>query len=440
MLELTLFFTSTHMNAVSARQPWEGKVVEGKYPLLELLGTGPRGLVFRTEFSGPSGRQSGVVKLIPTHSGNIEAELSRIRGVMELSHSNLIKIFEAGQCQNRGEAAIYIVMEYAEENLGQVVPSRALTVSETEQLLAPLLEALSYLHAKGFVHGRVQPSNVMAVGDTLKLSSDRIRRAGEAAVVQSDNAGFSAPEAVKGELTPASDVWSLGATVVAALGRTSGISLGRTVSIVPESMPEPFKQIARECLRANPNERCTLEQIKSWLDKKTAPFWMKAPAKPSASPKAIKRMGVPLLTLGLVLGVLWFVHASRSGSAPRPESSESPAAPLSSASSASIGQKGSIPGEVAERVLPNISRGARNTITGKVKVTVQLNVDPSGNVTEARLTNPGPSKYFANQALQSARQWKFKPPQVDGQPAASEWSLKYFFGRAGTEVVPAQLH
>jgi len=112
--------------------------------------------------------------------------------------------------------------------------------------------------------------------------------------------------------------------------------------------------------------------------------------------------------------------------------------PSSRPAPAAEAQKGTVPGSVAERVLPNVSQGARNTIQGKIRVAVRLNVDASGNVTEARLTSPGPSKYFANQALQSAHRWKFKPRQVDGQPSASTWLLKYQFGRSGTEVIPSE--
>jgi len=81
---------------------------------------------------------------------------------------------------------------------------------------------------------------------------------------------------------------------------------------------------------------------------------------------------------------------------------------------------------------------ARNTIQGRIRVAVQVSVDTTGNVSEAKLTSPGPSRYFANQALQSARRWKFKPPQVDGRPTASAWLLKYQFGRSGTEVIPSE--
>jgi len=429
------------MTAASVREPWEGKTIEGKYPLLELLGTGPRASVFRTEFSGPNGRQNAAIKLIPTQSANIEAELSRIRGAMELSHPHLIKILDAGQCQIRGEAAIYIVMEYADENLGQVVPSRALTVGETKQMLPPLIEVLSYLHEKGFVHGRVQPSNIVAVGDTLKLSTDRVRKIADEAVVQSDNAGFAAPEAVSGKLTPASDIWSLGATLVAALARTSGIPVGRTLSIVPESMPEPFKQIAHECLQLNPSDRCTLEQIKIRLNR------MQASAPPtravgsvasiSSSRRVINAIGIPLLAVIALWGIARMVR-TKGNEAGTPNITV-PSSPAQDHSDSGT-QTGRVPGAVAERVLPTISQGARNTITGKVKVTVRVSVNSNGEVTEAHLTTAGPSKYFANQALQSARRWRFNPPRVDGQPVASEWQLKYFFGRGGTEVMPAPLH
>src|SRR5689334_14398508 len=163
------------MNAVSAIEPWQGKVVEGKYPLLEMIGTGPRGPVFRTQFPGPKGPQSAAIKLIPAEGKDAQAELSRLILSRAVSHPNLIRIFDAGQCEIRRQPTIYVVMELAEENLAQVLPSRALTAGEVEQMLPPLIDALSYLHRNGFVHGHVQPSNVMAVADTLKLSTDSIR-------------------------------------------------------------------------------------------------------------------------------------------------------------------------------------------------------------------------------------------------------------------------
>jgi TonB family protein len=421
------------MNAAHAREPWEGRVVEGKYPLLELVGSGPRGSVFRTEFSAKNGAQKAAIKIIPVEPASVEDQLSRLRLASQLSNSRLIKIFESGQCQIQREPAIYVVMEYAEENLAQVLPARALTASEAHQMLPPLLEALSYLHSQGLVHGHVQPSNILAVGDMLKLSTDCVCQAGSTDRQQAGKSGYAAPEAAKS--TPASDVWSLGATLVAALATESrGQPSEQELTMVPSSIPEPFRRIARECLHANPSDRCTLEQIKVWLDVNQ----QRPPVEPSTPPQsrglAVKiAVGVAVI-LAAFLG-LRLIRSAPSGS--RDQAAATQSAPPSPATAP---QEGTAPGAVADRVLPNVSQGARNTIQGKIRVAVRVSVDATGNVTDARLTSPGPSKYFANQALQSARRWKFKPPQTDGQPTASTWLLKYQFGRAGTEITPSETH
>ena len=62
-----------------------------------------------------------------------------------------------------------------EESLDGVLGERALTItSETREMLVPALAALDYLHKKGYAHSRLRPSNVMAVNDQLKLSTDCI--------------------------------------------------------------------------------------------------------------------------------------------------------------------------------------------------------------------------------------------------------------------------
>jgi len=73
-----------------------------------------------------------------------------------------------------------------------------------------------------------------------------------------------------------------------------------------------------------------------------------------------------------------------------------------------------------------------------VKVSVKVNVDRSGNVEDAELQSPGPSKYFARAALKAAQDWKFKPPMVGGQGVLSTWTLRFDFKRDGTTVVPTQ--
>jgi TonB family protein len=101
--------------------------------------------------------------------------------------------------------------------------------------------------------------------------------------------------------------------------------------------------------------------------------------------------------------------------------------------------KGTVYGKVSRQVVPNVPPIARDTITGKVKANVRVSVDPSGKVSEAKLVAHGESKYFARLALEAARQWIFTPAQVDGQAVASEWTLRFQFGRAGTQVFPTEV-
>jgi TonB family protein len=70
-------------------------------------------------------------------------------------------------------------------------------------------------------------------------------------------------------------------------------------------------------------------------------------------------------------------------------------------------------------------------------VRVKAHVDDKGNVSGAELDS-GSSGYFGNQALQVVRRWTFKPPQLDGQNAASEWILRFEFTPTATKVFPTQ--
>ena len=160
---------------------WEGQVVEGKYSLLRYLGGSEYSAVFLTEFRQNEGPQRAAIKLIPASTGGQDdLQLSRWGAAAELSHPHLISIFDGGRCEIGGAPLLYIVMECADENLAQVIPSRALTADEAREMLGAVLDALAYLHGKGFVHGHLKPANIMASDDQLKLSSDGIRRVGEA--------------------------------------------------------------------------------------------------------------------------------------------------------------------------------------------------------------------------------------------------------------------
>src|SRR6185437_9098148 len=166
-----------------------------------------------------------------------------------------------------GEDLLYVVMEYAEEMLSEVLPARSLTPNEAREMLGPVLEALAYLHGKGLVHGHLTPSNVLVINDQLKLSVDRVHAADEAGGVPPRFDDYDAPEAAREKLTAAADVWSLGVLLVEALTQhpPAWDRLGGGEPVVPESLPQPFGEIARECLKMDPARRCSLAAIQARL-------------------------------------------------------------------------------------------------------------------------------------------------------------------------------
>ena len=420
---------------------WEGQVVDGRFPLHQYLGGSDHSAVFLTDLGQGSGKAA--IKLISTSPNQRTTQLRRLEVAKKLPHPHLLRIFQAGECQLDGTQLVYMVMEYAEENLSQILPERPLTTAECRDLLSPLLEALTHIHSKGLVQGNLKPPNIMASADQLKLAIDELRVAGETRADIRPSI-YLPPEIVSGgPWTPASDVWSLGVTLVEALTQHPPVSTASGDLAVPEAMPAPFFEIAENCLVRDPQQRWTVAEITAPLQTRSS-----TPAKQTftppprrASAKKNSRTavgGAVLLLLAILVGAMLVGrHSNPQPSAPVAELPETSSVNPPAKSSATPAPR--VPGEVAERSLPDVPARARNTIQGKVKVQVKVSVDTSGKVAGARLVSAGPSQYFANLALRAAQVWKFTPPQKDGQSVASEWILKYEFGRAGTNVQPAQV-
>jgi len=433
------------MNTAVARLNWEGQVVDGKFPLQKWLGGSERCDVFRTQLPGQP-PQAAAIKLIAPQAGVAERQISRWQMAATLTHPHLLRVFHAGQCKINGAPLIYVVVEYAEEDLSQVLPARALSPQEARETLLPLLDALSYLHSRGLVHGRVKPSNIMAVGDQLKLSSDSVRAANESRDLALLRSAFDAPEVARGGMSRASDIWSVGVTLVRCLSQAAQVreSYNPVEQGISQTIPEPFRHIARECLRPDPKARCTPADIREWL----------RPAAPSTAPipqtkgRARPSLGVialiaAIVVLAMIFAVKWATHGSQGNSAQGGQQQpatgiSSPQSSLPTSAPSASAPKHADQGAVAERVMPDVSVSARNTIQGKIRVSVRVAVNPEGEVKQASLASAGPSRYFANKALEASRRWKFRPAEVDGRPVSSEWMLRFQFGRTGTEAVPTE--
>jgi TonB family protein len=246
---------------------WEGQVVDHKFQLQRYLGSTDHSVVFLAEFHDPDPKQAAV-KFISAEFGNKDEQIESWKEAAKLTHPNLIRIYGAGICKIEERDVLYVAMEYAEENLSQVLPSRPLSAEEARESLNAMVDVLVYLHGKNLVHGHVKPSNILANGELLKLSSDTIFPAGELREMRRERSAYDAPELPVSAYTPAADVWSLGSTLVEALTQQHALLPFNEHAdpIIPDAVREPYLEIVRQTLRREPRLRWTSSRIAERLN------------------------------------------------------------------------------------------------------------------------------------------------------------------------------
>ncbi|HXC48578.1 MAG TPA: protein kinase, partial [Candidatus Sulfotelmatobacter sp.] len=246
---------------------WEGQPVEGKFVLGQCLASTDFNAVFLTELPDPPG-QKAVLKLVAVGSPAAEVQLGLWKRAAHLTHPNLMTIFDAGRCRLDDLLFIYAVMEFAEENLGEILPQRSLTAEEVRDILDPALDVLVYLHGKGLVHGHLKPSNILATHDRLKLSSDSIFPIGDRRQLLRNRDIYDAPEMQSAPVSPKEDVWSLGVMLVEALTQHPPVfSTEQSADpSVPRELPDLFLVIAKHALRRDPNHRWSIAEIAARLN------------------------------------------------------------------------------------------------------------------------------------------------------------------------------
>jgi TonB family protein len=423
---------------------WERRVVNGVYPLRRFLGRSNHSVVFLTECKAQNVAQAAI-KIMPADPALTEAQLAHWRRLATLSHPHLIRVFDAGSCRLGGHNFLFVVMEHAEQNLAQILPGRALTPDEVRDLLPPTLDALAYLHGRNLVHGALKPPNFLVVGDQLKLASDTVRPAGERTANTAKPSLYDPPESKNGKGSTAGDVWGLGITLVEALTQ-SPPSWSRESSesvFLPANLAPEFFDTVQRCLNRDPGRRPAIAEL-------VAQFKQATPEAPPAVPPLINepmvrtlstqnsprtRLLITSITVGIVaLWAVWsVVHLFHNRANVQPSASSmpppSPAAisPPAAAQTPTASTAAPLPA-VLHQEIPDLSRSARGSIRGVIKIAVRVTVDRSGNVVAATLNSRGSSKYFVRSAIDAAKKWKFAPA---ADQASRIWLLHFEFTRAG---------
>ena len=232
-----------------------GHVVAGRYELLEALGRGAMGTVWRAR-DMVLAREVAVKQVrLPRSTSPQDRAIARERSLREarvaarLTHPGVVTVHDVIEA----EGSPWIVMELVRARSlarvlaedGRMPPARAAEMGMV------LLEALGSAHAAGIVHRDVKPGNVLITADGRAVLTDFgiATVAGDPGLTQAGmvmgTPGFCAPERIRGApASPASDLWSLGATLYAAVegrGPFDGQSSAMAVlaNIVHSDPPPP---------------------------------------------------------------------------------------------------------------------------------------------------------------------------------------------------------
>jgi serine/threonine-protein kinase len=198
----------------------EESVLDGRYRLERLLGTGGMGDVWLAEDTR-LGRWVAVKWLREDSPGGLGRELEReARVIARLQHPNIVGVHDVGHAAGRP----YLVMEYVHGiSLRELVDDRGGALEEAEAVRygAQVAEALAYAHDQGVFHSDIKPENILVTEDGVAKAVDfgiaqTVNRtlAPEEARGILGTIAYLAPEVIQGTAPDArSDIYSLGTTI-----------------------------------------------------------------------------------------------------------------------------------------------------------------------------------------------------------------------------------
>ncbi|WHM38726.1 serine/threonine protein kinase [Streptomyces sp. BPTC-684] len=267
-----------------------GLLVAGRYRLDATIGQGGMGRVWRA-FDEILDRQVAVKEM---RMNDLDAEDSRIRrertlrearATARIDHPNVVRVYDVVEESDR----LWIVMELVDaRSLEQLlVEDGPVTPREAARIGLGLVEALREVHAVGVLHRDIKPGNVLLSRTGRVVLTDfgiaAIQDATALTVVGMlvGSPDYMAPERVGGRPQgPASDLWSLGATLCAAVGGQSPFARETTLATLHAVLYEepelprsagPLAPALSSLLVKNPDDRPTLDALTTLLMPIAAP-------------------------------------------------------------------------------------------------------------------------------------------------------------------------
>ncbi len=256
-----------------------GTVLENRYRLSRAIGKGSYGWVFEAseEMGGRFVARVAVKLLAPEDEAQREVVLREIRALAGLTHDYIIAYRTSGQiAEGPLGGTIFLVTELGEVALGKAIqPPQRIPDQELWTMGQGIALALLHIHSRGAVHRDVKPGNILRVEGRWKLGDFGLVRAVEGTQMSGTGSKgtlrYMAPEALENEISPATDVYALGVTLLHCLtgrfaheGDTDAQFMANLLTKpahIPTEVPGAWRRIITECLHRDPRRRWSASEL-----------------------------------------------------------------------------------------------------------------------------------------------------------------------------------
>jgi eukaryotic-like serine/threonine-protein kinase len=267
----------------------------GNYEILDEIGRGGMGVIYRARQR--RSRRIVAVKRVLSYQADSHETLKRFQreaeAVASLDHPNILPIYEVSESE---DGLPFFSMKFATSgSLQNVAHSLRTEPRRCVQLMAKVARAVEYAHGRGILHRDLKPGNILLDDRGEPLVSDfglakwlDANKDITKSLTTIGTAGYIAPEQAEGtaaDLTPAADVYSLGAILFGLLaGRppflgSNPLSIIRKASETPApklrmlapSLDRDLETICARCLERDPKARYhsagdLAADLEHWLD------------------------------------------------------------------------------------------------------------------------------------------------------------------------------
>ena len=258
----------------------------GRYVIEGLLGKGESGAVYLVRDRRDKQRLFALKEVINPDKRDRERFIFEGEVLKRLDHRALPRVYQV--FENDRLNRVYILMDYIRgrdlEALRQEQPEQRFSLPLALALMAPIVDALSYLHRQDppIVHRDIKPANIIVpVGaDEAMLvdfgSAKEYVAGGPTTVLRHSSPGYAALEQYGGGTTPRTDIYGLGATFYTLLTgtiptdainrvtrrRNSGIDPLQSVHLLVPAIPTAVAQTIQRALSLSRDDRFeTVEQF-----------------------------------------------------------------------------------------------------------------------------------------------------------------------------------